>query len=340
MTALATPLCDRLGIDVPIVQAPVGSVSCPDLAGAVSSAGALGTLAITWRDPETTRDLLREIRKLTDRPVAVNLVLDEAARVYPTEDHLAVCLDEGIDLFSFSFGDATEYATRVHEAGGTVLWTVGSEREARAALSGGADVLVAQGREAGGHVQGEIGTMALVPAVVDAVGNADVPVVAAGGIGDGRGIAAALALGADGAWLGTRFVATEEAAAHTRYRDRLAAAAADETALTALFDKGWPGTPHRTLSTETVEQWIEAGRPESGDRPGENDVVATGPDGVGIERYDDDPPVPGTEGDVDAMALYAGESVGRVESVQSAADVVDDLVAETQTRLDSLSAAR
>jgi nitronate monooxygenase len=334
MVTLDTALCDRLGVEHPVVQAPIGSASCPELAAAVSNAGGLGTLAITWLDLDETREAIRETKAATDGPIGVNLVLDPAARERPTERHLDVCLDEGVDVISVSFGDAAPYVDRVHDAGGTVLQTVSSVKEARRAVEVGADVLVVQGWEAGGHVQGEVATMPLVPQVVDVAETQ--PVVAAGGIADGRGVAAALALGADGAWLGTRFVATEEAAAHQRYKDELVDSPARETVYSPVFDKGWPGTSHRTLRNTTVSQWIEAGRPEPGARPGEEETVAEAPDGRAVERYDDDPPVPGTEGDVEAMAMYAGQSTGLVEAVLPAAAVVDQLVESAARRIEEL----
>lgn len=262
--------------------------------------------------------------------------MDEDAQVFPPTDHVHACLDEGVDLFSFSFGDASEHAATVQDAGGTVLWSVGSEDDARTALTADADVLVAQGREAGGHVQGEAATSTLVPAVVDLAAPESVPVVAAGGIADGRDVAAVLARGADGAWLGTRFVATDEADAHETYQERLVAASVDETVYSGLFDGGWPGTPHRTLANSTVTDWRAAGEPPTGHRPGEGDVVAELPDRTDVERYSDTPPVAGTTGDPEAMALYAGESVGRIDAVQPAADVVADLIDETCTRINQL----
>ena len=171
---LATPLCALLGIDLPIVQAPIGSASTPELAAAVSEAGGLGMLAQTWFDVPEIRARLRRARKFTDRPVGVNLVLD-----LPIQDKLAACLEEGAKLVSTFWGDPGPVHERIRAAGALHLHTVGSVADAVRAAERGIDVVVAQGWEAGGHVQGTIGTMALVPAVVDAV--APVPVIAAGG---------------------------------------------------------------------------------------------------------------------------------------------------------------
>ncbi|WP_121821482.1 NAD(P)H-dependent flavin oxidoreductase [Halostella salina] len=332
-----TPFTDLVGVDHPLVQAPIGSATCPELAAAVSNAGGLGHLAVTWRGVDETKHAIDRTRELTDRPFAVNLVLDEATTRHPTEDHLAACLDAGAEVVSLSFGNAAPYVDQVHQAGGVVFQTVGSAAEAREAAAAGVDAVVAQGWEAGGHVQSDVATMPLVPRVADAV---EVPVVAAGGIADGRGVAAALALGADAAWLGTRFVATEEANVHRAYRERVAAADETDTVHTELFDKGWPGTPHRVVENDTVEGWTDAGEPEPGDRPGEDEVVATTGDGESIERYDEALATPDVAGDIDAMALFAGQSAGLTGAVSPAATVVADLVDETEAAIDRVSGRR
>ncbi|WP_436906652.1 NAD(P)H-dependent flavin oxidoreductase [Halosimplex marinum] len=333
-----TPLCDASGIDHPVVQAPVGSVSTPELAAAVSAAGGLGTLAVTWRDLAATRAAIADIRDRTDAPFAVNLVLDDAARERPTDEHLTACLDAGAPLVSFSFGDPAPYVDPVHDAGADVLATVGSADEARAAAEAGVDAVVAQGWEAGGHVQSDVATTALVPRVADATPD-DVPVVAAGGVADGRGLAAVLALGADGAWLGTRFVATEEADAHERYRERLVAGEATETVRGTPFPKGWPGQPHRTLASPATERWIAAGRPPLAERDDADDVVAD-LDGDPLERYVDLPPLSGVDGSVEELPHYAGQSVGGVDAVAPAADVVAELVEGAERTLRSLAPDR
>ncbi|WP_254764918.1 NAD(P)H-dependent flavin oxidoreductase [Natrinema marinum] len=330
-----TPLCDLLEIEHPIVQAPIGSATCPELAAAVSNAGGLGQLAVTWRDFEATRRAIRETRDLTDEPFAVNLVLDEATTIEDTPDHLATVLDAGAPIVTFSFGDAAPFVERVHDADAIAVQTVGSAAEASRAVDAGVDIVVTQGLEAGGHVQSEVATTVLVPRVADAVGD-EVPIVAAGGIADGRGIAAALALGADGAWLGTRFVATEESRVHDRYRDRLRESDETDTAFTTLFDKGWPGTAHRVLRNETLERWESAGRPPVGERPGEHDVVARTGDGDPIERYDEALATPDVDGAIDELALFAGQSVGLTDDVRPARVVLEDLVADTREAISGL----
>ena len=152
MPRLTTPLTDTLGLDVPIVQAPVGSATCPALAATVANAGALGMLAVTWRNEIATREVITKTQQRTDGVFGVNIVADSDAKNVPTESHVDICLDEDIDIFSFSFGDAAPYVEQIHSHGGVVLQSVGSAEEAKAAVDAGVDIIVAQGWEAGGHV--------------------------------------------------------------------------------------------------------------------------------------------------------------------------------------------
>ena len=222
------------------------------------------------------------------------------------------------------WGDPSSYIKAVHDAGGIVLHTVGSAKEARQAVASGADVIVAQGWEAGGHVWGKVATLPLVPAVVDAV--APVPVIAAGGIGDARGVAAVLALGAQAAWLGTRFLLAEEMPIHEEYRRRLIAAAeTDPQWYPNLHDVGWPDSPHRALRNSTARAWDAAGRPPDSQRPGAGDVIAHFASGEGIVRYEPAPPMAGTTGDIEALSMWAGQSVAVARKPQSAADIVTEL---------------
>ncbi|EMA21125.1 NAD(P)H-dependent flavin oxidoreductase [Haloarcula amylolytica] len=335
MAPLQTPLCAKIGIDHPVVQAPVGSVSTPALAAAVADAGGLGMLAMSWRDADAIRDAYTEAATATDGVIGVNVVLDESTGVLSPSACLDACLDAGTSVVSFSFGDAEPYIDRVHEAGGTAMVTVGSAAEAEAATDAGADVVVAQGREAGGHIQSDVTTMALLPRVADAV---PVPVVAAGGLGDGRGLAAALTLGADGGWFGTRFVATEESGAHETYRERIVDAPETATRFTELFDRGWPDQPHRVLETDEVRQ--QPGADSDGETGGsDSEQVARMPDGEPISRLADMPPLDGMTGDVEALPHYAGQSAGLAQDVRPAGEVVARLVSDARAALADASAA-
>ena len=332
MNALTTPLCATLGTDLPIVQAPIGSATTPSLAAAACETGGLGTLALTWVSAQEARQRVRRTRELTDRPFAVNLVLD-----FPVDEVLSACLDEQVPVISTFWGDPSRVSQRIHQAGALHLHTVGSVAEARQAVSAGADVIVAQGWEAGGHVRSETATMALVPAVVDAVG--PVPVIAAGGIGDGRGLAAVLALGAQAGWIGTRFLTALEANTHEEYRRRLADASAADTVFTGCFDGGWPHAPHRVLRNSTVSAWEAAGRPASPGRPGENEVVATDRHAGPRRRYNMGVPTAGTSGDIEAMALYAGQSVSLAGRPEPGAHIVAAIARQAADVLGRASAA-
>ena len=286
MTPLRTVLCRRLGLDYPIVQAPIGSASRPELVAAVANGGGLGMLAGSWLSPESLRSSIKATRALTARPFGVNLVLE-----WDQTERLDVALAEGVGVISLTWGDPAPLLTRIAAGGAFVIHTVSSAAEAAAVKAAGVDAVVAQGWEAGGRVRGEVAMSVLVPAVRDAVG--DLPVIAAGGIGDGRGVAAALVLGADGAWLGTRFLATPEANAHPIYREQIVAATETDTVVSELFDLGWPDAPHRTLANSTTRAWERAGRPAPPDRPGEGEVVAERK-GEPIHRYSDTIPTTGT----------------------------------------------
>ena len=188
--------------------------------------------------------------------------------------------------------------------------------------------MICQGIEAGGHVQSPPPLWDLLPRVVEAAG--DVPVVASGGIGDGAGIARALARGAAGAMLGTRFVATQESRAHGDYKARLVRADAGEAALTVCFDGGWPYAAHRVLRNRTLDAWEAAGCPPAGHRPGEGDVTGHTASGEAIRRYEDTAPREGFTGDALEMALYAGTSCSVIHDLPPAAELVRRLWAECQ----------
>jgi nitronate monooxygenase len=310
-----TPVCELLGIERPIVLAPM--VAVPELTAAVSNAGGLGMMTLTWSDDVGA--VIRETAALTEGPFGGNLVLTD-----DRHQRVDQALAAGLRIVSFMLGDPAGYVRQVHDAGGVVLHTVGSAEEARRAAGSGVDVIVAQGWEAGGHVSGTIATLPLVPAVVDAV--APVPVIAAGGISDARGVAAILALGAQAAWVGTRFLLAEEMPIHEDYRRRLIAAAeTDAEWYPNLYDVGWPDSPHRALRNSTARAWDAAGRPPDSQRPGAGDVIAHFASGEAIVRYEPAPPMVGTTGEIEALSMWAGQGVALAGKSQSAAEIVTEL---------------
>jgi nitronate monooxygenase len=315
--SVRTPVCELLGIERPIVQAPVSAD--PRLPAAVSNAGALGSVALAWADD--AGELVRETGALTDRPFAGNFVLSR-----PEQQHrLDQALSAGLRIVLLFAGDPEGYVEPVHDAGGLVMHTVGSAEEAQRAAGCGVDIIVAQGWEAGGHVWGGVATLPLVPAVVDAV--APLPVIAAGGIGDARGVAAVLALGAQAAVLGTRFLLAREMPIHEEYRRRLIAATETDAEWYAnLYEVGWPDAPHRALHNSTAQMWDAAGKPPPGSRPGEGEIIAHFASGEPIVRYAPAPPLVGTTGEIDALSLWAGQSVALAKRTQPAAEIVAELV--------------
>ena len=314
---LRTALTTRLGLRYPIVAAPLGRGSTPEFLAALAREGALGFVALVQM-PQT------EVRQALSRYIAdtgggtrfgVNLVLisDQMRR-------LDAALEAGCRVVSLLLGDPAPYTRRAKEAGATVFWTVSGPADAARAADLGVDFVVAQGREAGGHLCGEAPLMALLPAVVDAAGG--VPVVAAGGIADGRGLAAALAMGACGVWMGTRFVASKESGNHPGHKQKIAKANFADLVETKLFDGGWPDSPHRVIRNSTLAHWEEAGCAAPGARPGEGERIGTLPDGSPMLRYNVTTPWASMDGDWEAGPHYAGMSAVLVRTIEPVADIL------------------
>ncbi len=325
-SVLKTSFTKVFGIDCPIAQAPMGGSVTADLICAVCEAGGLGMQGVSWHEPATMVAEIAAIRQRTPRPFAVNLALQ-----WDQHTRLAQCVDAGAAVISLFWGDPTPYFPRLRAARVKTIVTVGSADEAKRAADLGADAICAQGVEAGGHVWSTVGTMVLLPAVVDAV--TPLPVIAAGGIADGRGLAAVLALGGAGAWIGTRFLATPEADAHDEWKRRIVAARETDTVYTELFDLDWPKAPHRVLRNSTYDRWDAAGRPPSGRRPGEGEHVARQRDGAALLRYSFASPKPGASGEIEATCLYAGQSAGLVHDGVPASALVRRIVAEAEAAL-------
>jgi nitronate monooxygenase len=330
---IETSFTRLFGLRYPIMQSPMGSVSSPELVAAVSNAGGMGMLACAGLPPESICAQIKQVRALTERPFGVNLLLP----VYQP-GQVEVCIEDRVPLLSLYWGDPAPYVSAAHEAGIKVMMQVGSVDEAKAAQQAGVDLVAAQGVEAGGHVRGTITTMVLVPLVVDAVGA--MPVLAAGGIADGRGLTAALALGAAGAALGTRFLASTECGAHPEYKRRVVAAQAADTRYTTLFDLGWPDAPHRVLHNSVMAEWEAAGRPAGGARPHEGEIIGQirfGEMSLPIPRYAAFPASAGFDGAVEKAALYAGQTCGLVNDIRPAAEIVADIVRQAEDALRAAS---
>jgi nitronate monooxygenase len=355
---LRTPLCDQLGIDVPIISAGMGPIAGPELVAAVSNAGGLGVLGCTSMTADEVRDVIRRTRLLTDRPFGVDLilpariaqsgmsVLDVAQRIPAEHRELAkriaaeldvdqpsshrgggrralgtdaeaqvgVVIEEQVPVFVGALGTPAAFAEALHDAGIIVMSVVGSTKQAVQVARDGADVVIAQGTEGGGHT-GHVGTLALLPQVLDAV---DVPVVAAGGIGDGRGLAAALVMGCQGAWVGTRFLATVESGLADWQKAELLAAA-DQS---PIISRAYTGKRFRMLPNRWTEAWERA---ELEPLPMPLQPVLTGMvlGGLATDRG-------GRQG---VSMNGAGNIAGLLTEILPAAVVVERMAAEAATRL-------
>jgi nitronate monooxygenase len=320
LSARTKAAMDAFGLRYPIFQAGFGAVTSVPLALAVSNAGAMGAVG-SLGTAANARDVVTRLRSAANGPFFVNIILQVQTENPPSV--LAPSLEGGARLIQFSWGIPSREAISLIRASGAKFgMQVTGKESARAALDAGADYLVCQGTEAGGHVQAHRGLFESLPIVLEEA--REKHVIAAGGIGDGGGIFRALAAGASGAMLGTRFVATLESNAHTEYKRALVGARARDTALTVCFQDGWTAF-HRVLRNPTFVAWEAAGCPGPGKRPGEGEIVYTRPNGSKVLRYSNSPPLVGFEGRPLEGPLYAGESVDSVKDLPSAGDLVKRL---------------
>lgn len=310
---LRTALCDRLGIEYPIVLAGMGGVSMHQLTAAVSNAGGLGVLGGATTDAEQLRREIRRTRELTDKPFAVDLLAPIPDMIRP---QMQVIFEEEVKIFVAGLAVPQEFIAEMHARGMIVIVMVGKVRHAIKSERAGADIVAAQGTEAGGHT-GEVGALALIPQVVDAV---KIPVLAAGGIADGRGLVAALALGAQGVVIGTRFIATPEAQASPAYREAILHSGEADTIRTRCYT----GKPARTIRNPYNEAWEQK---SDQIKPFPFQAAYSFQEGVmdymGIGRG----------ADPERSFMPAGQGLGMIRSVKPAAEVIADFVKEAEAVL-------
>jgi NAD(P)H-dependent flavin oxidoreductase YrpB (nitropropane dioxygenase family) len=372
-TALRTELCERLGIEVPVILAGMGPVASggepvatAELAAAVSQAGGLGVIGGVAYSPDALRAEIRKVRALTDRPFGVDLLLSSnflirggAVAAPPTRDELPkpaldavralaeeleipwleapatpaidwippdksyaeaqleVVLEERVPVFASGLGSPAPFREALHAHGATILSLVGNTRAARRVAEGGADIVVAQGTEAGGHT-GRIGTLALLPQVMDVV--APLPVVAAGGIASGRALAGVLALGAVGAWCGTAFLVAEEANQPEIQKQRILAAAAEDTVVTRLYS----GKTMRNITNPLIEAWERSAAR----------ALPMGLQGLLIRDLVHSIRMSGRE---ELLMNAAGQTSGMLQRIRPAAEILDELVHDAARCLAGLS---
>ncbi|KAK8586154.1 hypothetical protein V6N13_130676 [Hibiscus sabdariffa] len=329
-----------LGFEYGIVQAPLGpDIAGPELVAAVANAGGLGLLrAPDWyllfymfivssslESPEYVKELIKKTRKLTDKPFGIGVIL-----AFPHKENIKAILEEKVAVLQLYWGECSkELLVEAHNAGVKVVPQVGSFEEAEKAINMGVDAIIVQGREAGGHVIGQDALVSLLPRVVDLVGDHDIPVIAAGAIVDARGYVAALALGAKGICMGTRFLATHESYAHPMYKQKLIEL--DTTEYTDVFGRArWPGAPHRVLQTPFFCDWksLPAQENES-NQPIIGRSIIHGVEKE-IRRFAGTVPNPTTTGDIESMVMYAGQSVGLIKEILPAGEVVKRVVEGAQ----------
>jgi NAD(P)H-dependent flavin oxidoreductase YrpB (nitropropane dioxygenase family) len=343
---LRTPICDLFDIQYPIFAAGMGGVTMAPLAAAVSAAGGLGVLGATFCTPDELREEIRAVRRITDRPFGVDLLIpsdippDTSLREVPplpgflrdllpevqgltgkppppltlelARAQLRVTLEERVPLMVSALGTPEWAIDDCHRVGTKVMSMVGNVRQARRLATKGVDVIVAQGSEAGGHV-GNVTTMVLVPGVVDAVAT---PVLAAGGIVDGRGIAASLMLGAQGAWIGTRFIATQEATAHENHKKGIVEADDEATVVSRCYT----GKPSRVLRNRYTDRW--KGR--------EHEILPMPWQRIWVEEL----VAPAkAAGRIDLANFPTGQGAGAIRDIVPARELFARLVAETEQAL-------
>ncbi|MDP6344633.1 MAG: nitronate monooxygenase [Alphaproteobacteria bacterium] len=321
------PLCRMLGIRYPICQAGMYQVAYGPLAAAVSNAGGLGVIGAAYMAPERLREEIRIARNETDQPFGVDILFAKVegggatVEDYQAEvrGHLEVTFEEGVSVLVAGLGDPGPVVAQAHADGMKVMALVGTARQAAKVEASGVDVVIASGHEGGGHV-GRIGTMALIPRVVDRVA---VPVLAAGGLADGRGLAASLALGAVGVWMGTRFIATVEARGHDNYKNRIAEIDEDGT----IVSRAHSGKPNRMIRNQFTRSW--EGR-EAEIQPYPHQLKAVGEPASIRGRI---------EGDVENGVLACGQSAGLIDGVETAGEVVRAIAEGAARTLRGLPAA-
>jgi NAD(P)H-dependent flavin oxidoreductase YrpB (nitropropane dioxygenase family) len=311
---IRTPVCDLLGVEHPIALGGMGSVYSPDLVAAVSNAGGFGAMGCHHMNAQQVRESAALLRERTNKPFALNFLIFDMK-----EEAFATALELRPPAIAFAWPrpdqDVKSYVARAHDAGCKVTFMANGVPEAVRAAEAGADVIVAQGTEGGGHV-GWVASMVITPMVVDAV--RPIPVLAAGGIADGRGLAAAIALGADGVLLGTRFLASVESPLHPNFKRAIVDSDGHDTALSEIPDiaagKVWPGAMSRSRRNGFIERW--AGR-EWALRAQQAQALAA----IQAARK---------AGDVNEAPLSMGQDAGMIHDIPPAAEIVRRIASEAE----------
>jgi nitronate monooxygenase len=330
---ISTALSARLNCRYPIISAGMGGPARSELAAAVSEAGGFGLLGMVREPPSLIEAEIAEVKRRTSKPYGVNLI-PFATDPDLLRDELAACFNARVPAMCFFWEVYPKVVEQAKKAGCLVLYQVGSVEDAILAESAGADVVIVQGVEAGGHVRGNLPLSVLLPQVI---GKLRIPVAASGGIVDGRGLAAALALGAHGVHCGTVFLASSESYAHDYHKNRIVGAKPGDTVHTDLFAINWPpSSPVRVLKNSVTEAAV--GR-QWGNRPDmlPREVIGHD-DGRPLYKFSTDSPLRSTTGDLEKMSLFAGEGAGQIAAIRTAAEIIAATMREATQALRQLNA--
>lgn len=330
---ISTRLTKEYKVKFPFAAAGMAFIgSTPDLAIAVCESGGIGSIGVGPLPAEAIRSIVREVKKGTRHPFNVNFIT-----LFATEDHIRVCIEEKVSIVSFHFGHPPKkFIDLLHQAKIKVWEQVGSVETAKKAVDNGIDLVIAQGWEAGGHNFSTMPIFVLVPQIVEAI--KPVMVLAAGGIATGKQVAAALCLGADGVWVGTRLVASNEAFAHSAYKKRLLQEDGTDTTLTPIF---WPELPNFNpiwvIKNSVVKEFTgkENTVPtDTSNEPVIGKTVFFGKEFT-LRRFISFPPVPTTEGNFEEMPLLAGQGVGLIHEIKPVREIITVMMGDAAITLSS-----
>ncbi|TIR19577.1 MAG: nitronate monooxygenase [Mesorhizobium sp.] len=331
---ISTCITRDFGLATPIVNAGMAMIARPALAAAVCEAGGLGTIGSDINPPHVLRELIRKTRALTKRPFGVDLIGD-----FVTDEHISVLVEEQVMLAIFFWTLPTsEHVERLKQAGIKLWMQVGRVTEAEQAVALGAEALIVQGAEAGGHNRAEASTMTLFPRIRRRFPG--LRLLAAGGIVDGTTMAAALALGADAVWCGSRFLASKEAEAHDAYKDRVLAADVGDTAILSIYGPEWPDQLMRAIVNDGARAALGRETQATKDAEGQfiGSTVLNGQT-VPVPRYSAILPTPDFNGDIEQACLTAGQSAGNIDEILPAGEIVRRMTAEANSVLQRLTRA-
>lgn len=326
---LKTRITEQYGLKAPFINAGMAFIATAPLVRAVCQAGGMGILGAAAMPPGMLQDAIRDVKAAEPACFGVDIIPR-----FSGLEHIELCVRERVPVVVFFWDDPPdEWLSRLRAAGSHIWFQVCSVEEAKAAIRRGAQGLVVQGSEAGGHNRAAAATFSLLPAVIDAAPS--VPVVAAGGIADGRTVAAALALGADAVWVGTRLLASFEAYAHPQYKDRVVAASAEDTARHLIFGPEFPDASTRGVRNRIVREWELQDDPPPYKTVPEPDLPIIGQACLygkrfPMKRFCGFPPTPEFTGDLEEMSLLAGESVGQTKRLMHVAGIIEEMVSDAE----------